>query len=52
MWATAHDFNTLPHDGGTMQQPARWMKILQIFETENHRKTTTTDSSFDTALGD
>jgi len=52
MWAGVKDFGALPVSGGVMQQPARWMKIIRICESERNRRVESADSgAFDAALG-
>jgi hypothetical protein len=51
LWATVKDFHALPHSGGVMQQPARWMKIIRLLESENNRPIKSVDTGFDAALG-
>lgn len=38
LWASVHDFKVLPISGGIYEQPARWMKIIRVCESEYNRK--------------
>jgi len=50
LWSTSKNFASLPRAGGYMQQPARWMKILSLMESESNAKVETESSDFDQAL--
>jgi hypothetical protein len=52
MWASVRDFGALPKNGGIMEQPARWMKIIRLCESEYNKKAEQDTGEFDSALRD